>query len=195
MTKNEDLKACPQPSDADMAMKLVDALLEGFKNDYPIKATRDEMLSIKAALQSTRKPPDGMVWHEGEPPKPYRDEWFIAILKNGTKSVLRSLPEEYSHDYKTADETYYTKGWVKKWMQFPNSNFIPYEAAPPILVDAISIKREALQGVREALDAQRQADREHEVEGASAYWCILADKAYQLRKEALASLDAVLEGE
>jgi len=65
---------------------------------------------------------------------------------------------------------------------------------PP--VDTIAVPREVLQGVREALDAQRQADREHEVEGASAYWCILADKAHKLRKGILASLDAVLaEGE
>lgn len=62
-------------------------------------------------------------WKEGTPPHPYDKEWFIALLDNEDKVVLTALPEEYSYDYKTADETYYKKHRVKKWMQFPDSEF------------------------------------------------------------------------
>lgn len=64
------------------------------------------------------------LWIQGYPDKVYASEWFIAKLKDGTRAVLKALPEEYSHDFKTADETYYTKDWVTKWMQFPDSNYI-----------------------------------------------------------------------
>lgn len=72
-----------------------------------------------------------MIWHVGHPDHVYASEWFIAKLINGAKVVLRALPEEYSYDFKTADETYYKKELVKCWMQFPDSEFIPFE---PILV-------------------------------------------------------------
>lgn len=66
-----------------------------------------------------------LAWRDGAPPKPWRDEWFIAILTNGDgRVVLRSLPEEYTYDFKTADETYFKKDRIKKWMQFPDSEFI-----------------------------------------------------------------------
>lgn len=62
-------------------------------------------------------------WTPGEPDKVYRSEWFIAKLKDGTRAVLRALPEEYSHDYKTADDTYYKKDWIVAWAQFPDSDY------------------------------------------------------------------------
>ena len=77
--------------------------------------------------------------------------------------------------------------WVEKLRE------AAIRAASTPSADTIAVPKEVLMGVRDALNAQRQADREHEVEGASAYWCILADKAHELRKSALASLDAVLE--
>lgn len=67
-------------------------------------------------------------WQDGEPPKPWRNEWFIAETIHGDKVVLRSLPDEYTYDYKTADETYLMARNVKRWMQFPDSQFI----APPL---------------------------------------------------------------
>jgi hypothetical protein len=66
-------------------------------------------------------------WHKGEPPHPWRKDWFLARLKDGGRAVLTALPEEYSHDYKTADETYYTKDWVKAWMQLPDGSYIEYD--------------------------------------------------------------------
>jgi hypothetical protein len=68
-------------------------------------------------------------WCDGAPPHPYGKEWFIATLKNGNKSVLRELPEDHSYDYKTADDTYYTKDWVIRWAQFPDSDFLLYATA------------------------------------------------------------------
>ncbi len=65
-------------------------------------------------------------WNKGIPSKCYGSEWFIACLDNGDRVVLRSLPEEYSYDYTTADETYYKKERIAKWMQFPDSNFVDF---------------------------------------------------------------------
>jgi len=71
------------------------------------------------------------VWNDGEPPKPFRDEWFIALTIHGDRVVLRSLPEEWTYDYKTADETYIMAKNIKKWMQFPDSQFKPYASPLP----------------------------------------------------------------
>lgn len=68
-----------------------------------------------------------MKWFPGEPPKYLRGEWFIAQLDTGERVVLRALPEEFSYDYKTADDTYYAASKIKKWMQFPDSQFLPFE--------------------------------------------------------------------
>jgi hypothetical protein len=77
--------------------------------------------------QSAR-PKELRYWTDGEPPFPWNTEWFFAKLKNGTYAVLHRLPEEYSYDYKTVDETYYKKDWIVAWMQIPDSEFI--SAAP-----------------------------------------------------------------
>lgn len=63
-------------------------------------------------------------WHEGAPPKPYSEEWFIAETTFGDRVVLKALPEEYSYDFKTADETYIKRDKIKRWMQFPDSDYI-----------------------------------------------------------------------
>lgn len=68
-----------------------------------------------------------MGWHNGYPSHPFNKEWFIAVTKHGERVVLRALPEEYSYDFKTADETYFKKENIVRWMQFPDSNFTPYE--------------------------------------------------------------------
>ena len=69
------------------------------------------------------------VWNDGVPDKTYGSEWFIAKLtEGGRKVVLRALYDEHSYDYTTADETYVMASRVAKWMQFPDSNFIPYVA-------------------------------------------------------------------
>lgn len=65
--------------------------------------------------------PDG--WFKGYPPKPYSEEWFIAQTKHRERVVLKALPEEYSYDFRTADETYIKKENIVKWMQFPDSEY------------------------------------------------------------------------
>lgn len=67
------------------------------------------------------------MWHEGFPPKPWSNEWFIAHTKFGDRVVVRSLPEEFSYQFKTADETYLKEDVITKWMQFPDSQYIPFE--------------------------------------------------------------------
>ena len=69
-------------------------------------------------------------WREGSPPKPWSEEWFIALTTYGDRVVLRSLPEEYTYDFTTADSTYLRADKIAKWMQFPDSQYIaPYARA------------------------------------------------------------------
>ena len=71
------------------------------------------------------------VMQDGQPPYEfYRNEWFIARLKNGSFAVLKALPEEWSYDYKTVDETHYTKDWVVGWMQTPDTEYRPNVKTP-----------------------------------------------------------------
>lgn len=72
-------------------------------------------------------------WIDGFPPKPWADEWFIALTTFGDRVVLTALPEEYSYDFKTADETYILADRIKKWMPFPDSEHKPPTAGAVIL--------------------------------------------------------------
>ena len=74
-------------------------------------------------------------WHDGEPPKPQRNEWFIAETIHGDKVCLKALPEEWTYDYKTADETYIMARNIKRWMRFPDSHFI--EPVPAAAIRAL----------------------------------------------------------
>lgn len=67
-------------------------------------------------------------WREGPPPKPWSEEWFIALTTYGDRVVLRSLPEEYTYDFTTADGTYMRADKIAKWMQFPDSQYIAPDA-------------------------------------------------------------------
>lgn len=66
----------------------------------------------------------GRAWRDGVPPKPWSSEWFIAETTFGDRVVLRELPDEFTYDFKTADETYIKADKIKRWMQFPDSNLI-----------------------------------------------------------------------
>lgn len=92
---------------------------------YTVSGNADELRSAEQTI-AEKDAEISKTWTIGYPDKIRGNEWFIAILKDGTKAVLKALTEEYSHDFKTADETYYTKDWVIKWMQFPNSNYISF---------------------------------------------------------------------
>ncbi|EMQ0913150.1 hypothetical protein RH430_005271 [Raoultella ornithinolytica] len=83
------------------------------------------------------------VLQSGEPPKTYREEWFIARVKGRGFAVLRSLPEEYSYDYTTLDATYFRKDLILEWMQLPNSEFLPNVKTPATDRIYAGIKAEA----------------------------------------------------
>jgi hypothetical protein len=42
--------------------------------------------------------------------------------------VLKALPEEHTYDYQTADETYMAARNIKRWMQFPDSEYVAPDA-------------------------------------------------------------------
>lgn len=69
-------------------------------------------------------------WHEGFPPHPYDKEWFIAETTYGDRVVLVALPETYAYDFKTADETFIKKEFIRKWRQFPDSGYKPFGIPP-----------------------------------------------------------------
>lgn len=68
-------------------------------------------------------------WHAGAPAKPWSLEWFIAETTYGDRVVLVALPDEWTYDFKTADDTYIKADKIRRWMQFPDSEFV--EPAPP----------------------------------------------------------------
>lgn len=70
-------------------------------------------------------------WRDGYPSKPWSEEWFIAVTTHGDRVVLQALPEEYTYDFKTADDTYLMKDSVRCWMQFPDSNYIAPHSQQP----------------------------------------------------------------
>jgi hypothetical protein len=76
-------------------------------------------------------------WRSGAPTKPWSEEWFIAETIWGDRVVLRALPEEWTYDFKTADDTYIKHDKIKRWMPFPDSEFI----APDVPVVAQSVGR------------------------------------------------------
>jgi hypothetical protein len=75
--------------------------------------------------------PAWATWHTGAPPKPWSEEWFIAETIYGDRVVLRSLPDEWTYDFKTADETYIKADRIKRWMQFFDSSYVAYVPPPP----------------------------------------------------------------
>lgn len=81
-----------------------------------------------AALASQPKPV-ALTWYEGPPPFPQDQEWFIAETTQGDPVVLRSLYEggikNGNFDFKTADGTYMKAALVKRWMQFPDCEYLP----------------------------------------------------------------------
>jgi len=87
-------------------------------------------MACYAAPQPVSQEP--VAWIEGYPKDFYSEEWFIAITIYGDRVVLKALPENYSYDFTTADGTYMKKENVKRWMQFPDSEFLPPTVAAPV---------------------------------------------------------------
>ena len=88
-----------------------------------------ELTEQVEALRKQLATEDSGHWNEGAPPHPYDKEWFIAVTIYGERVVLRALSEENTYDYKTADETYMLRKNVKRWMQFPDSEYWKFGAA------------------------------------------------------------------
>lgn len=87
-------------------------------------------------------------WREGVPGHVHASEWFIAETTDGERVVLIARSENDVFDFRTADHTYYMKSKVKRWMQFPDSEF----AAP---VDAQQDAERAVFDAQQAQPAQR----------------------------------------
>jgi hypothetical protein len=104
----------------DTRISKLEAEAEHYKDAF--KVVEAEMLELKAQVLEK----DNKIWHKGYPNHVYGSEWFIAETTYGGKVVLVELPAEHSYDYTTKDETYIKKENVKRWMQFPNSEFVPY---------------------------------------------------------------------
>lgn len=111
----------------------------GTASIYPDGRGLRERISIdyQAMLAAAPTPPapakphgEASPWHDGPPPFPWSEEWFIAITTYGDRIVLKALPEEYTYDFKTADGTYLRKDLVACWMQFPDSEYKPAPVTP-----------------------------------------------------------------
>lgn len=112
------------------------------------------LIARNAELEAERDASDKYTWADGFPPKHHAEEWFLADTKFGPMA-LRNLPEEYAHDYTSADHTYVMQDTVKRWMQLPDSEFIAYASKGEIFElraerDALAAENKAL---REALNA------------------------------------------
>lgn len=72
-------------------------------------------------------------WREGAPPHPWDSEWFLAETTDGHYVVLRTLPEDFTYDFTTVDETYLMRHKIKRWAQLSDSDYVQPEAesVPP----------------------------------------------------------------
>ena len=95
--------------------------VEQLKARLDAKETRNKMLLAELDALGAR------YFHGGTPPAHFGKEWFIAVMDDGDKVVLRALEEENAYDYTTMDATYFKAYRVKKWMQFPDSQYITYQ--------------------------------------------------------------------
>ena len=80
-----------------------------------VEADRD---ALKAKVETD------LTWTIGHPTKSYYDEWFLAVLDDGSFVALKRLPDEYSYDFKTRDETYLKAFKIKKWRPKPDSQYL-----------------------------------------------------------------------
>jgi hypothetical protein len=78
-------------------------------------------------------PRPGFAWIEGAPPRPWNQEWFFAQMRNGQCITLKAREGDHDYNYTTADETYWAGGRIARWMQIPDTEFVPFcpASAPP----------------------------------------------------------------
>ncbi len=105
----------------------------------------------------------GLVWHDGMPPFPQDQEWFIAETTHGDRVVLRSLDEGREHPnnyaFTTADHTYMKAELVKRWMQFPDCSYLPPEAAIRAGGEPIDPHLELAKEIGKRTEVERQLRR------------------------------------
>jgi len=89
-------------------------------------------------------------WIEGAPKSPWADEWFIAVTTYGDRVVLIALPEDYSYDFKTADDTYIKRDKIQKWMQFPDSEYL--RPAPKVPAGMVMVPKSVITHLIDQID-------------------------------------------
>ncbi len=103
------------------------------KQRYEYNKAKGHTVRIVYTTSPAAPVQEPLTWHEGSPPFPQDQEWFIAETIYGDRVVLRSLDEGREHKgnyaFKTADQTYMKQEIVKRWMQFPDCGYLP-PAAP-----------------------------------------------------------------
>lgn len=105
---------------------------------------RWERVAVALHAQPQAREDAQPVWVDGVPTKHHAKEWFIAETTFGDRVVLTALPEEYAYDFKTADETYIKADRIKRWMPFPDSQYLfPHPAT-----DALRVAVEALEAAK-----------------------------------------------
>lgn len=122
----------------------------------PAQAPQARKITVQEAARQ--------IWRDGIPPKPWRDEWFIAEKVDGERVCLISLPEGWSYDFRTADDTYIAKERIKRWMQFPDSEYIEPNctvqeaAAVPEVKALIEAAQRAIDGgyISEAISEEKR---------------------------------------
>jgi PAS domain-containing protein len=111
--------------------------LEAFE-DLQTVGLKDGRIELRAIYPAIPAPPVTTEpvgqWYDGAPKKPWSLEWFIAETTVGDRVCLVALPDDWTYDFKTADDTYIKRDKIKRWMPFPDSEYIPPDAiipAPP----------------------------------------------------------------
>lgn len=119
---------------------------------------------LAAALRSpvATREPAATEWRDGAPAKPWSEEWFLAQTTFGDVVVLRALPEEYTYDFKTADDTYIKRDRIKRWAHLASIS----EYAAPVASEADA--REGAVPAGEFWDAQRRQHLREAVEAVKA---------------------------
>lgn len=130
-----------------MSIERLRALEKKWRDELPYKGSAweerhdiieefaDELATLIAELgQEVGAVADEYGWVEGPPHRilsKEEGEWFIAETTYGDRVVLKGLPEEYAYDFTTADSTYIKRELIKRWRQFPDSEYKPLGETSP----------------------------------------------------------------
>ncbi|WP_303702849.1 hypothetical protein [Brevundimonas naejangsanensis] len=127
-------------------LKLESRLRAALLNGTNTRLEHHEIERVIEALSKPQAREDAQpMWVDGVPTKHHAKEWFIAETTFGDRVVLTALPEEYTYDFKTADETYIKADRIKRWMPFPDSQYLFPHPAPDALREDLNRKHEACQ--------------------------------------------------